>query len=143
MKYLLKKINATSTEAKGKGICNKKDCEFLVAAPVKSFTSKDSNRDTNMLTYTKASDFPMVVVKLKTLSEFKENGNYDLDISFAGQSHTYKNIAMKSEGNDTKFKVKGTIPLLLSDFNVERPELLLVKVDDLTPIEVEVTFSRH
>src|ERR1019366_8111203 len=38
-----------SHEARGKGVCHAGQCDFLIAAPVKSFDSKDSNRDLHML----------------------------------------------------------------------------------------------
>ncbi len=47
MKYMLKNIYSTSTQARGKGACEKGQCNFIVAALVKSFESKDSGRDTN------------------------------------------------------------------------------------------------
>jgi hypothetical protein len=39
-----------SHAARGKGVCSGGQCEFIIAAPVKSFDSGDSNRDLHMFT---------------------------------------------------------------------------------------------
>lgn len=49
----LHQVAGTSHAARGKGICHDGQCDFLVAAPVKSFDSGDSNRDLHMLQVTR------------------------------------------------------------------------------------------
>lgn len=44
----LHQVEGVSHEAKGKGVCHGGQCDFLIAVPVKSFDSKDSNRDLHM-----------------------------------------------------------------------------------------------
>src|SRR5881296_509144 len=55
--------NGVSHAARGKGVCHAGQCDFLVAAPVKSFDSGDSNRDLHMLQVTRGAQFPMVTVR--------------------------------------------------------------------------------
>src|ERR1039457_3591672 len=38
-----------SHAARGKGVCHDGQCDFLIAVPVKSFDSADSNRDLHMI----------------------------------------------------------------------------------------------
>jgi hypothetical protein len=52
-----------SHAAKGKGVCHAGQCDFLIAVPVKSFDSGDSNRDLHMLQVTRGGEFPMVIVR--------------------------------------------------------------------------------
>src|SRR5271167_4187674 len=56
-------VDGVSHAARGKGTCRDGVCEFLVAAPVKSFDSEDSNRDLHMLQSTRGGQFPLVVVR--------------------------------------------------------------------------------
>jgi hypothetical protein len=49
--------------AKGKGVCHAGQCDFLIATPVKSVDSGDSNRDLHMIKATRGAQFPMVVVR--------------------------------------------------------------------------------
>src|ERR1700741_1940984 len=52
-----------SHAARGKGVCHAGQCDFLIAVPVQSFDSGDSNRDLHMLQVTRGGEFPMVTVR--------------------------------------------------------------------------------
>ena len=54
----LHQTEGVSHAAKGKGICHAGQCEFLIAVPVKSFDSGDSNRDLHMLQVIGVPSFP-------------------------------------------------------------------------------------
>src|ERR1035437_3591731 len=60
----LHQSEGVSHEARGKGVCHDGQCEFLIAAPVKSFDSGDSNRDLHMLKVTRGGLFPLVSVRV-------------------------------------------------------------------------------
>ena len=45
----LHQSEGVSHAARGKGACHAGECDFLIAAPLKSFDSGDSNRDLHML----------------------------------------------------------------------------------------------
>src|SRR5580692_6050485 len=63
--HRLHQSEGVSHEARGKGICHAGQCDFLIAVPVKSFDSKDSNRDLHMLQVARGAQFPMVTVRTK------------------------------------------------------------------------------
>src|SRR5690348_3240495 len=63
--HRLHEVDGVSHAARGKGICHNGQCDFLIAAPVKSFDSGDSNRDLHMLQVTRGAEYPMVVVRTK------------------------------------------------------------------------------
>ncbi|MGA8289230.1 MAG: hypothetical protein WB950_11030, partial [Acidobacteriaceae bacterium] len=48
MSHPMHEVDGVSHAAKGKGICHAGQCNFLIAVPVKSFDSGDSNRDLHM-----------------------------------------------------------------------------------------------
>src|ERR1700747_1437548 len=58
----LHQTEGLSHEARGKGICHAGQCDFLIAVPVKSFESGDSNRDLHMIQVTRGAALPMVTV---------------------------------------------------------------------------------
>jgi hypothetical protein len=58
----LHQTDGVSHAARGKGICHQGQCEFLIAVPVKSFDSGDSNRDLRMIQVTRGAEFAMVTV---------------------------------------------------------------------------------
>src|SRR3974390_2969341 len=88
----LHQIDGTSHGARGKGVCHDGQCDFLIAVPVKSFDSGDTNRTLQMLQVTRAADNPMVQVrtKLAETSEDLATIHADLQIQFAGQVVDYK-----------------------------------------------------
>jgi hypothetical protein len=49
----LHQTDGVSHAARGKGACHEGQCDFLIAVPVKSFDSGDSNRDLHMIQVTK------------------------------------------------------------------------------------------
>src|SRR5215471_8049737 len=59
----LHQVDGLSHAARGKGICHQGQCDFLIAVPVKSFDSGDSNRDLHMVQVTRGAEFPMVQVR--------------------------------------------------------------------------------
>src|SRR5579871_4589041 len=61
----LHQSEGVSHAARGKGVCHDGQCDFLVAAPVKSFDSGDSNRDLHMLQATRGAQYPLVSVRVK------------------------------------------------------------------------------
>lgn len=139
--YPLKSVEGTSNNVKGKGRCESGTCQFLIAVPVKSFESGDGNRDNHMLEVTKAALNPMVTVKAKFSDDLKsETLDMSIDVTFAGKTHTYEHVKVKTMARKGEVKTSGTIPLLLSDFTIERPSLLAVKIKDQTPVDFQLTW---
>ena len=57
----LHQSEGVSHEARGKGVCHQGQCDFLIAVPVKSFDSGDSNRDLHMVQAVRGAQFPLGV----------------------------------------------------------------------------------
>src|ERR1700692_531448 len=95
----LHQSEGVSHAAKGKGVCHAGQCEFLIAVPVKSFDSGDSNRDLHMIQVTRGAEFPLVTVRTR----FPESDaavstiNADLEVQFAGQTVQYKKVSFRVE----------------------------------------------
>jgi hypothetical protein len=131
-----------SHAARGKGVCHAGQCEFLIAVPVKSFDSGDSNRDLHMLQVTRGAEFPMVTVRtrLPEAASASATVHADLDIQFAGQAAHYKEVSFQLVTQGTETKISGTIPATLSDFKIDPPSLLTLPVKNEIPIRVEMTW---
>lgn len=139
----LKTATGTSTSAKGKGTCEKGRCEFLIAAPVKSFDSGDSNRDLHMLEVTRGGTNPMVIVRTsfdETVAA-RQPVALGLVIEFGGKKATYQNIPFDVQRQDAGFThTKGTITVKLSDFAITPPSLLAMPLKDDVPISVDAVW---
>jgi hypothetical protein len=141
----LHQVDGVSHAAKGKGVCHAGQCDFLIAAPVKSFDSGDSNRDLHMLQVTRGAEFPMIVVRTQFPESAIASGTIhaDLEVQFAGQTAHYKQIAFQlvTEGSD--IKLSGTVPATLTDFKIQAPSLLAMPIKNDIPVRVEMTWQRQ
>jgi len=131
-----------SHAARGKGVCHAGQCDFLIAIPVKSFDSRDSNRDLHMLQAAHGAQFPMVTVRIGLPEAALASATIlcDLEIQFAGQTARYKQVAFQkaTQGNETR--ISGTIPATLSDFKIDPPSLLAISVKNEMPVRVDMTW---
>jgi len=134
-----------SHAAKGKGICHAGECNFLIAVPVKSFDSGDSNRDLHMLQVTRGAEYPMVTVRtrLPESDETKSTIDADLQIQFAGQTAEFKQVPLKLEKQGNEVHITGTIPATLTDFKIEPPSLLTMRVKNEIPIRVDMSWRQE
>ena len=144
MSHPMHEVDGTSHAAKGKGICHAGQCDFLIAAPVKSFDSGDTNRDLHMLEATRGAQFPMVQVR----THFPEAEataaaiRIDVDIQFAGQTMHYANLSFQRSQSGDQVRITGTVPATCSDFKIERPSFLTVPIKNEIPVHVDLTWKR-
>src|SRR5690242_17624869 len=97
MSHPIHQVDGVSHTARGKGVCHAGQCDFLVAAAVKSFDSGDSNRDLHMLQTTRGAEFPIVSVRfsLPQAELQKPTMNCDLEVQFAGSTAHYTHVAFQ------------------------------------------------
>ncbi len=141
----LHQTDGVSRAAKGKGVCHAGQCDFLIAVPVKSFDSGDSNRDLHMLQVTRGAEFPIVSVRtrLPESDSKAEDIKADLEIQFAGQTVQYKQVPFKLEKQGTEIHVIGTIPATLSDFKIDPPSLLTMPVKNEIPVRIDMFWHQQ
>src|SRR3984893_17490597 len=113
----LHQTDGVSHAARGKGVCHAGQCDILIAVPVKSFDSKDSNRDLHMLQVSRGGQFPLVSVRTRLLETASASATIhaDLEIEFAGQTAQYKQVAFQLSTQGNQVRISGIIPATLSD----------------------------
>jgi hypothetical protein len=133
-----------SLAARGKVVCHAGQCDVLIAAPVKSFDSGDSNRDLHMVQATHGAQFPLVSVRIRLPeSDFGSSTILcDLEIEFAGQTVTYRQVPFQEVTEGIHTRISGTIPATLPDFKIAPPSLFTVPVKNEMPVRVETTWRR-
>lgn len=144
MSHPMHQVDGVSHAAKGKGTCHAGQCNFLIAAPVKSFDSGDTNRDLHMLEATRGAQYPMVVVRT-SFPESQATGSTvdaDLTIEFAGQTAHYAHVQFQRTGQGNAVHISGTIPATCSDFKIDRPSFLTVPIKNEIPVKVEMTWHK-
>jgi hypothetical protein len=137
-------VYGVSHAAKGKGVCQGSQCNFLVASLVKSFNSGDSNRDLHMLEATRGAENPMVVVRAAfPEAELQQTTIYaDLEIQFAGQTARYTHVAFQRQSQGDKMRITGTVPTTCSDFKFQKPSFLGMTISNDIPVKVDATWKQ-
>ncbi len=141
----LHQVDGTSHAARGKAICHAGQCDFLIAVPVKTFDSGDSNRDLHMLQVTRGAQYPIVTVRTH-LPESAANDaqiRADLDIEFAGQTAHYKDVPFQVSTLAAEKRLTGTIPTKLNDFKIDPPSLLAMPIKNDIPVKVDMTWKEQ
>jgi YceI-like domain len=138
----LHQSEGVSHGARGKGICHAGQCDFLIAVPVKSFDSGDSNRDLHMIQVTRGAQFPMVTVRTKLPESASTSSTIqaDLEVQFAGQTAQYKQVPFQLVTQGDQVHMTGTIPATLTDFKIDPPSLLTMPVKNEVPIRIDMTW---
>lgn len=141
----LHEADGVSYEARGKGTCAAGKCNFLIAVPVKSFNSGDSNRDLHMLEVTRGAEFPMVIVRTEVPEAEIKSGTIhaDLQIQFAGQTASYKQVPFQLTMDGSDIHLTGTIPATVADFKIIPPKLLTIPIKNDIPVRVDMTWQRQ
>ena len=114
----------------------KKINKVVISVKINTFDSKNSNRDAHMLEITEGIKYPTVTF---VSSSIKEDGN-TVDISgtinFHGVSKQIHFMGNESVINNKKI-INGEFVVLLEDFKIERPSMMLMKTDN----EMKMNFS--
>ena len=139
------RVEGVTHAAKGKGVCQEGKCDFLVAAPVKSFNSGDSNRDLHMLEATRGAEDPMVVVRAEfPEAQLQQSTIYaDLQVQFAGQTAHYANAPFQRQSQGGLMRITGTVPSTCSDFRFGRPSFLGLTISNQIPVSVDATWKEQ
>ncbi len=118
-----------------------------VRAAIASFDSGNSNRDEHMLEATHGVEHPVAEVKgtaAQVLLPLAQPRDLQLDatVELNGiQRQQRLGVRLTQEG--AAVRARFSVPISLEAFHVERPELLLVKVDDEVRIDGDLLFERR
>jgi hypothetical protein len=142
MSHPMHEVDGVSHAARGKGICHAGSCDFLIAVPVKSFDSGDTNRDLHMIEATRGAEFPMIQVRARfpQVETAQQWIHADLEVQFAGQSAHYTQVPFERSQQGGEVRITGSIPLTCSDFKIERPSFLTVPIKNEIPLRVDMTW---
>ena len=113
-----------------------KNYRCLIEVPVESFKSKNGNRDSNMLIYANALEHPKILFKSTNINIESGFAKITGMMEFAGKEKEIISNA-KVEIND-EIIVEGDFIINLSDFDIKRPSLMFLKIDDQIKIEYKM-----
>ena len=133
VKHAVKSVKGFSVQLSGEMICEKAICDFHISVPVKSFISSDSDRDLTMLDVLEEPQFPLITVRGRVLEHQLKTPEFNVParVIFHGVEREY---LLKIENNGLS---GGNLRLNLDNHNIERPSLMMIKIDN----EVIINFS--
>ena len=112
--------------------------ECSISVPLSTFSSGNDNRDSNMLVYCKAFDFPNINFQSTSIKVNESTLEIEGKIEFAGEEKDIKTNAKLNILDNNFFAIEGELDILLSEFKVERPSLLFVEIEDLVKIKYSI-----
>ena len=114
--------------------------KVAIAVKVSSFDSDNSNRDSHMMEVTEAIKYPNVTFVSTAITD---NGSI-LDItgtlSFHGVSKSIHFTATKTRSGN-RISVTGNFIILIEEYNLERPSLMMVKTDNEVGMKFTAVFD--
>ncbi len=142
MSHPIHEVDGVSHAARGKGVCHAGLCDFLIAAPVKSFDSGDSNRDLHMLQVTRGAEYPLITVRFRLPQSAlgQPTLNCDLEVQFAGNVAHYPHVTFQQSISGATHHITGVVPSTLSDFKIPPPTFLTVPIKNEIPVRVDMTW---
>ena len=112
--------------------------ECSISVPLSTFSSGNDNRDSNMLVYCRAFDFPNINFQSTSIKVSESTLEIEGKIEFAGEEKEIKTNAKLNSLDNNLFAIEGELDILLSEFKVERPSLLFVEIEDLVKIKYSI-----
>lgn len=114
--------------------------KISILVKVSSFNSGLSSRDSHMLEILDALKNPNITFSSNEIAYTSEGIIAKGKLQFHGVTKDVQ-IAVKMERKNNQIEFSGNLPILLEDYNVERPSLLFVKVDNLVAIRFQCVFK--
>lgn len=111
-----------------------------VIAKVKDFKSGNSSLDSNSYRVLDALRIPNIVFRSSKIVDSLDIINVSGTISFHGIEKDLNVLLDKSTENDN-ITLTGKFTINLSDFNVERPSLLLQKINNEIEVQINLIFN--
>jgi hypothetical protein len=111
-----------------------------IVAKVVDFKSGNSSLDSNSYRVLEALKFPNVIFKSLNIEEVDGMLNIEGLIEFHGIERSI-DVIVKSTNIENDNQLFGEFTINLSDFSVDRPSLLLRKIDNQITIVFELVFS--
>ena len=148
VKHKLHVVSAESHEMEGKALLKPDgSVQLMVRAPVTSFRSGDGNRDEHMQETMDAQAFPYVVYKGVAKIQPPTSYPATMDVAVAGELDFHgrkhpETVQLKVEMRSaTDWHVTGGFIISLDKYQVERPSLLLIKLEDACKIDLDLQLA--
>lgn len=140
-KHLLHNWNGINKAVKGVFVIQGDSVKIAVAANIADFDSGISNRDSNTLRVLDVFKHPQVIFYSDQILISENNISFDGELDFHGIKIKKKLEALYTITEKT-MTIQGSFAVVLTDFNIKLPSLMLVKMDDVADVSYELVFEK-
>ena len=142
-------VHAKTQKVQGAAVIKPEGAQVQVRAETASFDSDNANRDSHMKEVTEAATYPNVTVK-GTLADLKVPEKFPAEVKttlkgqldFHGKSLPVTAPVTLTFTDATHVHAVSTFDVSLDAYGVERPSLMLVKVDDACHMTADLAFVK-
>jgi len=146
--HKLHKVDGSSKQVEGKAaLTGEGKVQVMVRAPASSFQSGDSSRDEHMAEVLEASKYSHVTFKgvgqLTPPATFPATTEVQLQgqLDFHGRKRAESVLVKVEWASATEARATGSFNVSLDAYEVERPSLLFMKIDDACAIGVDLALK--
>ena len=139
-KHLLHKWSGTNKNIKGIFL-QQNDSKIAVSANIADFDSGINNRDSNTLRVLNALNYPQVKFYSADININSDKITFNGELDFHGKKIQKSFDGTYLNTND-KLTIEGEFSVILTDFDIKLPSLMLVKMDDFADIEFKLIFQK-
>jgi hypothetical protein len=145
--HKLHKVKATSKLVQGKAVLKSDgSLQVMLRAPIGSFESGDGNRDEHMRETLEEGKYPFVTYKgVAKLAQGTLPATLDLvldgELEFHGRKHGERIPIHLDRGGPTAAHATGHFAVSLDRYEIERPSLLFIKIDDACAIDFDLELT--
>ena len=139
-KHLLHEWNGINDKVKGVFLFNDQS-KIAISANIADFDSGISNRDSNALRVLNALNYPQVKFYSDKITFTSGNINFIGELDFHGKKikKTVNAIFLNDSEN---ISIEGSFSIVLTDFDIKLPSLMLVKMEDFADIKFKLIFEK-
>ena len=139
-KHPLHAWTGLNEKIKGVLVKDQNDTRIAVSANISDFDTGNSNRDSNSLRVLNAFDHPQVRFYSDRIVIEEEKISFQGEIDFHGvQIEKSVDADFKIEKNE--IEIDGSFSIVITDFDIKLPSLMLVKMDDVAKINFKLIFQ--
>ncbi len=139
-KHLLHAWSGINNDVKGIFLEQSKS-KIAISANIADFDSGISNRDSNAIRVLNALNFPSVKFFSDEILVSSNSVEFNGELDFYGKKINKIVNASYINDNDTII-IEGNFSIILTDFDIKLPSLMLVKMDDLAMINFKLIFKK-
>ncbi|MAV05058.1 MAG: hypothetical protein CMC31_05330 [Flavobacteriaceae bacterium] len=139
-KHILHQWTGTNKSVKGVFFLNNNESKIAIAANIADFDTGISNRDSNTIRVLDALNYPQVKFYSDQIVISEKSISFDGELDFHGIKIN-KKVESSFVKDGESIIIEGVFSVVLTDFEIKLPSLMLKKMEDFADISYKLVFN--